>query len=344
MSQKGNIGKKRAVLFGIAVLTAIAMVGLYVLPAIQSAEAAIDCTTLPKGPRACTSDTLQGSWVLEGVASRTGKDPTTQKNVTYQFLISGCGTLVSSGGERIPCYHSVNGIIQAVITVGDLILGIVGALALLMFVWGGFLWLTSGGSEERVKAGTTTFRNSVIGLLIVFASWLGVNYIVSTLAGEKLFSKNLSAAAVWYQAKKAAGEAGALCYRALTVEELNCALTKPYVAPTPAPAAAPAGPTCDSPAVVRSGPASGSGETCVDVCRRAVSDTTITYPGGKGGDIGTLADRVEQMPDKTCCCSLKKGPLSGEDCVSGPILYCGFGLICNIPTGKCQPSASISAP
>jgi len=51
-------------------------------------------------------------------------------------------------------------------------LGIIGALTLLMFVWGGFLWMTSGGSPERVKKGSQTMFWAAIGVALVFASYL----------------------------------------------------------------------------------------------------------------------------------------------------------------------------
>ena len=51
------------------------------------------------------------------------------------------------------------------------ILGIVGALALLMFVWGGLMWMTSGGNREKVQKGKNTLVWATIGLLVIFASY-----------------------------------------------------------------------------------------------------------------------------------------------------------------------------
>jgi hypothetical protein len=64
---------------------------------------------------------------------------------------------------------SVGGIIKQVITTA---LGIIGALTLLMFVWGGFEWLTSAGNPEKVKAGTQTMVWAIIGVVLVFSSYL----------------------------------------------------------------------------------------------------------------------------------------------------------------------------
>ena len=57
--------------------------------------------------------------------------------------------------------------------IAQLILGLTGGLALLMFVYGGFLMLSSGGSEEKVKKGKDAITAAVIGIFIIlFAGYL----------------------------------------------------------------------------------------------------------------------------------------------------------------------------
>lgn len=58
------------------------------------------------------------------------------------------------------------------------ILTIVGALALGMFVYGGFTWLTSGGSPDRIKKGRDILVWAVIGLVIIFASYTLVDFLL----------------------------------------------------------------------------------------------------------------------------------------------------------------------
>ncbi|NQU83251.1 MAG: hypothetical protein HQ536_00920, partial [Parcubacteria group bacterium] len=50
------------------------------------------------------------------------------------------------------------------------LLGIVGSVALLMFVYGGFTWLTSGGNPEQVKKGRDIIVWATIGLAVIFIS------------------------------------------------------------------------------------------------------------------------------------------------------------------------------
>lgn len=70
---------------------------------------------------------------------------------------------------------------QLALNVLKLIWGILGSLALVMFVWGGFLWLTARGEENQIKQGWDTLINAVIGLLIVLGSWLIINTIILAL-------------------------------------------------------------------------------------------------------------------------------------------------------------------
>lgn len=64
-------------------------------------------------------------------------------------------------------------------------LGVVGGVALVMMVFGGFKWLTSAGNPEKVKSGTGTMLWAIIGLILVLASYLMVNTILQFMAGFK---------------------------------------------------------------------------------------------------------------------------------------------------------------
>ncbi len=62
------------------------------------------------------------------------------------------------------------------------VLGIVGSLALLMFVYGGLTWMTSAGSQEKVKKGRDIIVWSAIGLAIIFASYGLVRILISKIS------------------------------------------------------------------------------------------------------------------------------------------------------------------
>lgn len=68
----------------------------------------------------------------------------------------------------------VGGIIQT-------ILGMVGVLALVMFIYGGILWMTSGGSSEKIKKGKDTIVWAVLGLAFIFFSYAILEFILGAL-------------------------------------------------------------------------------------------------------------------------------------------------------------------
>ncbi len=57
-------------------------------------------------------------------------------------------------------------------------LGTVGALFLVYFLFGGFMWLTAGGEAERVKKARQALTQSVIGIAIVVFSYSIIGFIL----------------------------------------------------------------------------------------------------------------------------------------------------------------------
>lgn len=57
------------------------------------------------------------------------------------------------------------------------VLGLIAGIALLFFIYGGFMMLISGGNEERVTKGRGTLLWASVGLIVVFASYAIVREI-----------------------------------------------------------------------------------------------------------------------------------------------------------------------
>ena len=64
-------------------------------------------------------------------------------------------------------------------------IGLVGAITLVMFVYGGFTWMISGGSPEKIKSGRDTLIWASIGLIAVFAAYGTLNWIFAELFSGK---------------------------------------------------------------------------------------------------------------------------------------------------------------
>ncbi|MBT4483743.1 MAG: hypothetical protein HOC71_08710 [Candidatus Latescibacteria bacterium] len=65
--------------------------------------------------------------------------------------------------------------------IGDVIrgiLGVVGSLALALFIYGGFLWMTAAGNAEQVAKGKNTLIWATLGLIIIFSSYALVRFVI----------------------------------------------------------------------------------------------------------------------------------------------------------------------
>lgn len=67
------------------------------------------------------------------------------------------------------------------IYIAKIILGLVGSLSLIAFVYGGVTFLISGGSSEQIKKGQGILKAAVIGILITFSSALIINTFLGGL-------------------------------------------------------------------------------------------------------------------------------------------------------------------
>ncbi len=62
------------------------------------------------------------------------------------------------------------------------VLGMAGAVALVMFVWGGVQWLISGGKPETIKKGKDTLIWATLGIVVIFTSYTLVNAVIAALS------------------------------------------------------------------------------------------------------------------------------------------------------------------
>lgn len=61
------------------------------------------------------------------------------------------------------------------------VLGIMGLLLLILFVVGGIMWMTSGGSPEKLKKAQGLLVNAIIGLIIALCSYAIVDFVTTKL-------------------------------------------------------------------------------------------------------------------------------------------------------------------
>jgi len=58
------------------------------------------------------------------------------------------------------------------------VLGVVGSLALVIFIYGGFVWMTAAGNTERITKGKNILIWATLGLVVIFASYAIVHFVI----------------------------------------------------------------------------------------------------------------------------------------------------------------------
>ncbi len=83
-----------------------------------------------------------------------------------------------SGGNTPFGSRNLIGVIGLVI---NLAFGVAAIVAVVYLIIGGFSYVTAGGNPEAIEAAKTTIINSIIGLLIILASYLIIDFILDQL-------------------------------------------------------------------------------------------------------------------------------------------------------------------
>jgi hypothetical protein len=67
---------------------------------------------------------------------------------------------------------------QTVLNIVTFVLGLLGLIAVIMILYGGFIWLTAGGNEDKVSSAKRIISSAIIGLVVILISWAIVNFVV----------------------------------------------------------------------------------------------------------------------------------------------------------------------
>lgn len=114
---------------------------------------------------------LTASLVLMPVVAQAQLTP---ENTGLAGAAAGTGLNTSCSGSE--CLLSIIG------NVINLILGFLGVVLLVMLLYAGFLWMSSGGDTKGVQAAKTMISNAVAGVIIVAVSYAITAFVLSQLA------------------------------------------------------------------------------------------------------------------------------------------------------------------
>lgn len=63
----------------------------------------------------------------------------------------------------------------------NIALGFLGLIAVVLIIYGGFVWMTSGGAADKVDQAKRILKNSIIGLVIILSAWGIVSFVITQL-------------------------------------------------------------------------------------------------------------------------------------------------------------------
>lgn len=110
-----------------------------------------------------------------GSAGGTVAPKKAQRLLGLPSIIPDCARKTDGAPPSLNCLMQVFG------NIANLIIGITGSIALLMFVWGGFKIVTAAGEEKKIGEGKEILKNAVIGIFIIMLSGYVVNYALGKL-------------------------------------------------------------------------------------------------------------------------------------------------------------------
>lgn len=98
------------------------------------------------------------------------------------FLLALAAPVLANGGDLvlpkpIPC-DTAQCLILGILRY---LLGLMAIVATFMFIYGGFMWLSSAGNEKRIQQGKETLSWAAIGIVVILLSWALIRYLITVL-------------------------------------------------------------------------------------------------------------------------------------------------------------------
>ena len=71
---------------------------------------------------------------------------------------------------------------STVLNIIRLVLGLMTLVAVVLIIYGGFVWLTAAGNEENVEKAKKIISAAVMGLIVILLAWAIVIFVANTTA------------------------------------------------------------------------------------------------------------------------------------------------------------------
>lgn len=103
---------------------------------------------------------------------------------TAIILFLGFAPLVASAAQLTNPLGNIQDPQALAIRILQIFLGFLSVIGLSIFIYGGFLMLTSGGNVERIKKAKTTLVWAALGILVILGSYTFLQFVFQVLVEE----------------------------------------------------------------------------------------------------------------------------------------------------------------
>ncbi len=70
---------------------------------------------------------------------------------------------------------------QTIASIINVALSLLGIIVLVIIIYGGFLWMTAGGNDDRVAEAKKWIFGGIIGLVIILSAYAIASFVISNL-------------------------------------------------------------------------------------------------------------------------------------------------------------------
>lgn len=88
---------------------------------------------------------------------------------------------INSGVNKVDNGAKASDLTDTVKNIVNIILYLIGAIAVIMIIIAGFRYVVSGGEQKSVQAAKDTILYSVIGIVVAFMAYAIVNFVIVNL-------------------------------------------------------------------------------------------------------------------------------------------------------------------
>ncbi len=135
---------------------------------------------------ACLLAANLGVPLVANAEATTSTDPLA--DIQSEGIIFAGSALCGTGSDPNACEDcrergncTLEQVLQVFVNLANFTLGISGTVLLFVFIYGGFKWLMSRGDPKWVESGRSAMTGGIVGIVIVFGSYVAINFILAGL-------------------------------------------------------------------------------------------------------------------------------------------------------------------